>query len=608
MKKMKKMIALLIAAVMVVSMMSVTAFAAPASVDAGTYDKILTVTGTDAGDTLNFYKVIEWVDNATDNVKGWKATEKYATVLTKDVLTEVLLGTPATQADVDNGDATKVGEYINPTGITSELAGKLAKAAAADTAVQSSTSTTLDVSANANLGPGTYLVLITPNDINTVYNPVIVSSDFNTDNEGKVDAEKDKYTDAVAKKSDTELNKTAKTSEEIWADQKWSTTAIGDTVSFSVKTTIPAYGDTYERPFFAVHDKLKDLDLLANTVTVTDPAGLTKDTEYTVTPDGKSGYTLKFSEDYLKTIKTPTSVTITYDAIVSTTAPVHVNTEKNEVSTEFSHIPSSEDDHAFKKDTTQHYTFTLDAEGLGGTTEYQGKKTSEIVKIGQDENGNPITSEKHFSEITSSEYYQGPLAQAEFKLYTDAACEHEYIPKKADGTPDAALSLKSGSDGRFTIKGLDAGTYYLKETKAPAGYVKDSNAHTIEIAAKTEPATITEYTKDGKDWISKEAYDALPDKTGYKSYTYDTDVLSEYTVKIDGKATATYHFENKGTDAEIDWEEEPPVEKPFDIINTKGVELPSTGGIGTTMFYIVGAALVIGAGILLVTRRRMSAR
>ena len=43
------------------------------------------------------------------------------------------------------------------------------------------------------------------------------------------------------------------------------------------------------------------------------------------------------------------------------------------------------------------------------------------------------------------------------------------------------------------------------------------------------------------------------------------------------------------------------------ITNTQGVELPSTGGIGTTIFYIIGAILVLGAGILLVTRRRMNA-
>ena len=44
------------------------------------------------------------------------------------------------------------------------------------------------------------------------------------------------------------------------------------------------------------------------------------------------------------------------------------------------------------------------------------------------------------------------------------------------------------------------------------------------------------------------------------------------------------------------------------IVNNKGVELPSTGGAGTTMFYIIGSILVIGAGIVLVAKRRMNLR
>ena len=42
------------------------------------------------------------------------------------------------------------------------------------------------------------------------------------------------------------------------------------------------------------------------------------------------------------------------------------------------------------------------------------------------------------------------------------------------------------------------------------------------------------------------------------------------------------------------------------IVNLKGILLPSTGGIGTTIFYVLGTILVLGAGILLVTRKRMS--
>ena len=42
------------------------------------------------------------------------------------------------------------------------------------------------------------------------------------------------------------------------------------------------------------------------------------------------------------------------------------------------------------------------------------------------------------------------------------------------------------------------------------------------------------------------------------------------------------------------------------IVNNAGAELPSTGGIGTTLFYLIGAILVIGAGVVLVTRRRVN--
>ena len=49
------------------------------------------------------------------------------------------------------------------------------------------------------------------------------------------------------------------------------------------------------------------------------------------------------------------------------------------------------------------------------------------------------------------------------------------------------------------------------------------------------------------------------------------------------------------------------LEQTAEVENNSGSELPSIGGIGTTMFYVIGAILVIGAGVVLVTRRRMSA-
>lgn len=598
MRKMKKMIALVIAMVMVLSMASMT-MADPAPVTAGTYDGTISVTGTATDDVLNFYKVVEWVDNAEGNVKGWKATSDYASVLTEGVLKSIL-GIKA--------DGTQ--DTTIATNITPAIAAQLAAIARTKTPIQGGKATTLDTTAD-NKGPGIYMVLINPADTDTAYNPVFVSSDFNTEAAGTI-AVTATYEDATVKKSTTTLDKTAETSEDAWDDLKWTTTAIGDTVTFTVVTTLPGYGEAYTAPHFAVKDKLNDLTLVADSVEVTSPAGLTKGDQYTVV-EGTDNYTLTFAPEYLKTNQTPTKVTITYKALVSTTAPLHVNTEKNEVSTEFSHTPTSEDDYSFKKDTTEHYTFTVDADALGGDSKQSGKRTSELIKIGQNSDGSPITSERTKSEIMDRVYDTSPLGGAKFKLYTDAGCTKEYQPKNADGTPAAKLNIESQSDGRITgIVGLDAGIYYLQESEAPAGYVKDSSKVKIEITAETEEVTVTEYTKDGNTWLTQAQYDELSatDKAEYKSYTFKTDVLKSYTVKVNDTNENTYTFTNKGTDAEIVWTDEnkPGIENPFNFVNTKGVELPSTGGIGTTMFYIVGAVLVVGAGILLVTRRRMSAR
>ena len=85
-----------------------------------------------------------------------------------------------------------------------------------------------------------------------------------------------------------------------------------------------------------------------------------------------------------------------------------------------------------------------------------------------------------------------------------------------------------------------------------------------------------------------------------------TDILEGYTVTVDG-ATSTYTIENMSDTAATVETTVDNSSMTFPIVNTKGTELPSTGGIGTTIFYVIGAILVLGAGILLVTRRRMNA-
>ena len=102
--------------------------------------------------------------------------------------------------------------------------------------------------------------------------------------------------------------------------------------------------------------------------------------------------------------------------------------------------------------------------------------------------------------------------------------------------------LTTGEDGKIHIDGLDADTYYLREIKAPAGY--------------NELNTDVKVTIDHEGKIT---VDDSADKTDL--------------VKVN---------------------------------NNSGTELPSTGGTGTTIFYVLGSILVIGAGVLLVTKKRMN--
>lgn len=148
------------------------------------------------------------------------------------------------------------------------------------------------------------------------------------------------------------------------------------------------------------------------------------------------------------------------------------------------------------------------------------------------------------------------LTGAGFTLYKLDATSGEY--KEYNNT---YASASTGSS--FTFSGLDAGTYKLVETTTPDGY---NTAGDIVFVVKAE------YGTDGKI-------------TGLK--VYDSDGTTELTT-----FTATYSTGVIETTVE----------------NNKGSNIPSTGGIGTTIFYVVGAILVLGAGVVLITRKRMGNR
>lgn len=158
------------------------------------------------------------------------------------------------------------------------------------------------------------------------------------------------------------------------------------------------------------------------------------------------------------------------------------------------------------------------------------------------------------------------LSGATFALYSDEACQNEIGLTKVE---DKIYRVsKGGTDsiaaGEVTIQGLDSGTYYLKETAAPSGYNKLSGVIKVVIERADNNA---QTTNDGK-----------------VTYTYQKDDGSMESVGNDKASIG-------GT---------------VTVVNNKGTLLPSTGGAGTTLFYILGGILVVGAGVLLITKKRMS--
>jgi LPXTG-motif cell wall-anchored protein len=280
-----------------------------------------------------------------------------------------------------------------------------------------------------------------------------------------------------------------------------------------------------------------------------------------------NGFTVDFTSADIAALTEPQEVEITYKAILTEEAFTSVNEEENEVTVKFSNDPTDKTKKNIVKDETREYTFSIDG-SLFGDSSY---KTGELVKVGLDAEGNPVES---YQELDNGSEHAA-LSGAVFGLYTDEGCTKLYKNDKFTG------EVTTAPDGTMEINGLKAGTYYLKEISAPTGYIKDSKVHTIVIDAKIENVDVTE-TVEGIE------------------VTYSVPTLKSYTITIDGNESS-YEMTLDGPNLSS----VTPAESTSEIVNTKGFALPSTGGIGTTIFYVVGGLLVAMAAVLLVTKRRM---
>ncbi len=166
------------------------------------------------------------------------------------------------------------------------------------------------------------------------------------------------------------------------------------------------------------------------------------------------------------------------------------------------------------------------------------------------------------------------LAGAEFTLKKDETViklidnnDGTYTVADQSLTDGVVTALVSNSSGEFNIKGLDVGTYTLTETKAPDGYALPAGEEAITSF------TIVANHKEVTDGTNAEL----------KFSTPDTSEGAEADATVDNAPTNT-------------------------IFNSFKSSLPSTGGMGTTLFYIGGGTLVAVAGVFLIVKKRMNKR
>ena len=163
-----------------------------------------------------------------------------------------------------------------------------------------------------------------------------------------------------------------------------------------------------------------------------------------------------------------------------------------------------------------------------------------------------------------------PLAGAKFQLpfYVNATADTDgaYIYAGTAAGEGLVNELTTPDNGLIIIKGVQQGTYEFTETEAPAGYNR-----------LTETVTVTA-AKTGQTTTSTTTY---LDENG--------NVVGTAT---EAKTTVTVEIANLSAGAIV-------------VVNKTGAELPSTGGIGTTLFYVIGGILVLGAAVTMISKKRM---
>lgn len=326
---------------------------------------------------------------------------------------------------------------------------------------------------------------------------------------------------------------------------------IGENVPFELISTMPSTYDDYTSYFYQFTDTLAsnftlNTDSIAVKVVNADGETSLTATDYTVSSQDESGkFTITINDTKkITAITKDSTIVVDYNATLNDTAEIGLPGQENKVDLTYSNNPN--------------YT----GDGASTPEGDKGKTPEDKVIVFTYE----LDVTKYLgNEETKADAEDG--TKAGFKLGNADGSKWATVDGnlRITGWVDdvaAATEVTTDATGIFKFIGLDDGKYTLRETTTPTGY------NTMADLTLTIGAT----TANNQVW-SGTASDAL---SAIK--------LTMNSTNIDGDV-------DKGN-----------VEG--SIINQKGSSLPSTGGIGTTMFYVGGGVLVAGAGVLLITKKR----
>lgn len=554
---MKKCLTLLLALALLFTM-AVPAAAAPA-----TYNKEITFTDVAQGDTVKAYKLVGYNADYTEyayhaDFKGFIDTHIPTASSTEDKLKNL----SSTEM------AAFLAWYVNACQIPGAIGGHALPAASATATADASNQVAL------TLEPGYYVVLgstTATNDRTYQLTSVFVQV---KNGEAKVIATdgKTEITDGMVQlKHTTGPNISMSVKDDSGTATAWKGAAagqVGEVLDFYIHLELPDYNnDNVWMTKLSLADAMHGLEYVNGSakLTTTAPHGeagaVEKTKGLTITPSayGADGnQTVTFDVDYHE-IKTRGASVSAYIHFQAKVMPVAAKTGETATA-----------------DTTLSYTFSLDPNN-SRTTSAVGVKVHTYA----------FSLAKTSDEDIEGSAGKKPLTNAGFTLYTDAGMatanavsmiketdggETYYRPALAGETGETVLLADMGADhNTLLVRGLDAATYYLKETKVPSGYYAPKGGFAVQLTGDRDVETLNGNLA------------AAPASSFTATNTIDN-VLLNGTASVNGT-------EQNRLDASLK--------------NSSTPVLPTTGGVGTVMFTVVGL-LCMGAALwfFLFARRR----